>query len=462
MSLIDTVLANKLFTDRRRVSLYSNFRKLKDSNIDGYEANIAAWKILLTDALDQGNFEDATAIPGGPGLLEALYDPDNGRPLALDVVIDELVADKVLIPLPIYMAEKSSIYSQGAWLTKMLNPKVVTSWVLSYTKVWDSSWKSIGPKAELGTLKKEKYISIQALETIGNAIWANLENEHGITASYTNGVFTKEMLTSLLSEVSVTKKIHNTVQTSRVLLSPTDIEVVLKYLVRDKNKLISDGQIYKVNSRNASPLITQKDIAIANLRSTILQVTDRVNGLSDQIADCDLKARNALERKNKPVAVYALKSKKLAESSQVKALDMLSNLELLVGKIDDATDQAEIVSALSSGAEILTTLNSTIGGAEKVGDLMDQLRDQADETDEIGREISSMVGRSVDEDEVESELDLMLAEERQKQLDKLPVPPTNSTHATPAKDSQEDPAIASLSDELSATSLEPRKKVLAE
>lgn len=75
------------FTDRRLPSLYSDFRKIKDSNQEGFDANITTWKATLKEALTSGTvFPDATLISAGSSLLEKFDSSMYGRPLALDCV----------------------------------------------------------------------------------------------------------------------------------------------------------------------------------------------------------------------------------------------------------------------------------------------------------------------------------------------------------------------------------------
>ena len=119
------------------------------------------------------------------------------------------------------------------------------------------------------------------------------------------------------------------------------------------------------------------------------------------------------------MAKYALQSKRLAESAQVKCLDMLANLEHVLGSIDHATSHVDIVSALQSGISIVGRLNQAIGGAEKVSELMDQLRDQISESDEIGNEIAQLAGATADEQEIEDELQELEVQENAKILGKL-------------------------------------------
>ncbi len=82
----------------RLASLYSDFRQLRTTNPDGYDANIDAWVTALTRAARQGLLPSAAGQGGGhqndqlilnvgPDLLQALETRQWGRPQALGVVI---------------------------------------------------------------------------------------------------------------------------------------------------------------------------------------------------------------------------------------------------------------------------------------------------------------------------------------------------------------------------------------
>lgn len=76
------------FSERRMPSLYSDFRTIKESNTEGYDANIATWKSVLTKALAAGTvFPNAVVLTAGSTMLENFDSSKFGRPLALDCVL---------------------------------------------------------------------------------------------------------------------------------------------------------------------------------------------------------------------------------------------------------------------------------------------------------------------------------------------------------------------------------------
>ncbi|CAN6612562.1 hypothetical protein TRVA0_005S01222 [Trichomonascus vanleenenianus] len=433
------VSSNQHFTQRRIPSLYSDFRRLKTANRDGYVANIAAWKSLLLSAVaSKSVFDDCSCLSSGEGLLDDLSTPGNGRPMAIDVVLDEMVAEKTVVPLSQFRCQSHSIF---AW-NWGLRPTM--SWALRTSGVWDTSWKS----GASGRLRPEKYVVVKALDEIAMAALDKLKKQTFDLSSYTHSIYSREMFGHALGTVKVGSK--------DVVLSPTDVECIITYLSRDKLHCIAaDKTVVKVSLMGARPeAITEQDRAVASLRSTADQVSRRVDALSGQIRQCTSRAKNALVDNNRRLARYALQSRHIAQDTQSKTLDMLSNLEHVMSQIDAGTSHLEIVAALKSGVTIIGNLNEAVGGVDRVADLMDKIRDQSEEVDEIGKEISQLSEEGIDADEIDDELAAMLKQEKEKQLGRMPSVPT---HELPQAESETD---EDLSEQMAHLSTEDNKQKL--
>lgn len=411
MSVIHSIISeNSHFSERRKISLYSDFRRLKDVNPEGFRANVSAWRSVLVEITARNVFPDKTLLVANGQLLDNLFDAKHGIPLALDVVIDEMVAEGALMPLSTYISRPTSIYYRP-WFN--INLSSMAQWALTKMGLCDPAFRS----GSSGTLKDEKYVVIKQLNDYATRVLDCLRAMPGIGSVYSKSVFTKELF-ELLVNSAMKEKYGDDVQLSR-----TDNECILRYLSRDKRYIsISDEWIIKIvdlYTVDKISEITERDRAVASLRSTIFQVSCRVDRLSNSIQSNRAKASRALEIKNKTVAKYALRSAKIEEHAQEKALEMLQNLETVLSKIDEASDQVDVVNALQSGVQLLGTLNETVGGAERVGDLMDMVKEKMEVTDVISRELSQLT-TPIDDDELEEQLNLMLEEE----LTKLPKAPS--------------------------------------
>lgn len=122
----------------------------------------------------------------------------------------------------------------------------------------------------------------------------------------------------------------------------------------------------------------------------------------------------ALADKNKIVALAALKSRKIAESTLQTRAKALGQIEEVLGKIEQAVDNAELVMQLQRSTKVLKILNRQTGGVEKVEEQMDALKEQMDKVEEVTRIIGEE-GAQADESEFEEELEEILREQKKNQ-----------------------------------------------
>lgn len=122
----------------------------------------------------------------------------------------------------------------------------------------------------------------------------------------------------------------------------------------------------------------------------------------------------ALADKNKIVALAALRSRKIAENTLQTRAKALGQIEEVLGKIEQAADNVELVTQLQKSTKVLKMLNRQTGGVEKVEEQMDALREQIDKVEEVTRIIGEE-GVQADESDLEEELEEILREEEKNQ-----------------------------------------------
>lgn len=199
-------------------------------------------------------------------------------------------------------------------------------------------------------------------------------------------------------------------------LSTTDFDILLRYLSRDKPYLSFTSSTIKLKSASeAAPQpITQQDTDIANLRTLIKALETQVSALTDRITTLGISAREAVAAKRTIQAKSALRSKKLAETTLHTRNATLSQLEETFTAIQTAADQVAIVSAMSASAKVLKSLHAEVGGTEGVEEVVDRLRDEMENVDEVGRIINETNTSKVDEEDVDEEFATMERVEREK------------------------------------------------
>lgn len=408
MSLREAVLSHPLFTKTRLYSLYSDFRKLKEANPDGFEANLIAWKSLIDEFFQKGLFSHWFVLDTD-GLMEELVLPEYGKPMALDFVLDELIKCGDLIPLKSF--ENESIYAKK-WVKPLL------TWAVDKF-IMDTSYK-VGDKKN--NLKSDRLISKKVLESYVFELLEKINKESDKSKLLFDRIQFKKYIESL--NIKINGKAPK--------LTDLDYEILLKYLNREKPKLNFNDEIIKFSLDE----ITEQDEAIVQLKTTIEDSHLKSEELNDKINLLDIKIKESLKSKNRELAKNLLRSKKIAQDSLIKQIETINQLDSVLFKIDEASSNIQLLNALEIGASLLKSLNNEIGGVERVEEIMDEIIDEKTKTDEISQEINKLSTPidGIDEEEIDQEYEEMLkqattgkdeaVDEIAKKLEGLKVAPT--------------------------------------
>ena len=141
----------------------------------------------------------------------------------------------------------------------------------------------------------------------------------------------------------------------------------------------------------------------------------QIQQLMARVSEFDRRAKEAVAEKNLVSAKSALRQKKLADTKLQQRTATLVQLEDVYAKIEQAADQVEMVHVMEASSQTLKSFNRQTGGVEKVHDVMDGLRDEMMNVDEIGSAINEVNAGEIDEGEVEDELQALEKVEREKQ-----------------------------------------------
>jgi len=139
-------------------------------------------------------------------------------------------------------------------------------------------------------------------------------------------------------------------------------------------------------------------------------LSQQIDRLELKIAELTISARSALANQQRVSALSALRSRKMAENAMKQRSDTRAQLEDAYGKIEQAANQVEVVHVLEASTGILRGLNAKLGGLKQVEDVMEELRSEMDKTDEA----SALIGSTINEIEVDEELEVLLKQELQE------------------------------------------------
>lgn len=313
-----------------------------------------------------------------------------GQPLALGTVVREAAAEKEFIPLNDFTKSQQSIY-QKTWSGV---PWSIMSWTLRQLGVID-------PSKGDDKLPKGQYVVVKNVEGAAKE-FGDLTAEK---SSRFDRIFTKVQF----------QKAFSTVLIKNQRLSDADLEVLLKFLSRDKEAIEYDGITIRVKGEGEQGGITEEDASIASLKELIESLQHQTTLLNTRIEELARTAKEAVAKKNRLAALSALKSKKIAETSLSTRYATLNQLEEVAAKIEQAADNVQLIKVMESSTGVLENLNAQVGGVDKVDTIMDRLREQMSATDEVGAILSESTGAVVDEGEIDDELEAMENQEREKE-----------------------------------------------
>ena len=156
--------------------------------------------------------------------------------------------------------------------------------------------------------------------------------------------------------------------------------------------------------------LSSEDIAVADLKAAISELQKQIELLAKAVVTYSDKAKQALSDKNRPIAMTALKMRKLKEAALAQRAESLSRLEEVLDSIEQATDNLTILSTMKQSTSVLQSLQAQLGGVDRVQDVVDQLKDETQKVTEVESlfQEAQQQGSSVDDEEVEEELQAML------------------------------------------------------
>lgn len=334
-------------------------------------------------------------------LLSALSSPTYGQPSGLGYVIDDAIRHGKMIEHKDFMASEKSIYHRS-WIP---SPWTVMKWGLRQVGIVGSG----SYEASSGKLRSGNLVVVPALEELARHVSAAVKDRS--SQSLTHRITSRE---SFLRDLNSTLE-----KTSPVRLSEQDLNLVLRYLSRDKNLLTYDSHTIKFHlpTTTSPDPVTHEDRSIATLKDLIVSLTNQTTLLQARIATLQSTAQTAVKQNNKTSALSALRSKKLAESTLQARLSTLHQLEQVYTRIEDAVDQVQILSVMESSAGVLKSLNKKVGGVERVEDVLETLRTEMEKVDEVSGVIAEPLDAgkaAIGEEEVDEEFEEMEREEQAK------------------------------------------------
>ncbi|KAI9679260.1 MAG: hypothetical protein M1817_005279 [Caeruleum heppii] len=360
------------------------------------ETNVTAWQSALANGAREGlipaasGSSDLLTLATGDELLAALQHKEWGRPLALGTVINDAVARKQMYPLDRFLSSTESIY-HSSWV---IAPWQVLFWGLDQLGLRSGAQGEDKPSVG-------RFVLVPNVEICAKRVLAAVSGVDGVDLIFSKKLFCLTFGQSMHTRHSLTE---------------TDFNVLLQFLARDKHEIAYDGQTIKFRSPGKSvPHITSEDTTIASLKTLISDLDRQILSLNRRINSLARDARTAVNNKNRVAALSALRSKKLAESAMQQRADTLHQLEEVHERIRQAADQVELLRVMQGTTGVLKTLHQSTGGVDRVESVVEGLRQEMEQVEDIGNVINEagQITAGQDSVEIDDELEIMERADRE-------------------------------------------------
>jgi charged multivesicular body protein 4 len=167
----------------------------------------------------------------------------------------------------------------------------------------------------------------------------------------------------------------------------------------------------------------------ANPQSTMDQLRETVDMTDKRIHFLEIKVQKELvsakelASKNQRAALMCLKRKKMYETQIERLRGAALTIETQLGTIEASATNSAILDAVTQGARTLSGLNRNMN-VDTVEETMDDIKEQMETAEEIGKAISSPIGGmyDLDEGELEDELNLLLESDLADQFEEIHLP----------------------------------------
>ncbi|CAF0778409.1 unnamed protein product [Brachionus calyciflorus] len=203
----------------------------------------------------------------------------------------------------------------------------------------------------------------------------------------------------------------------------------------------------KFGKSKEKPPTTQE--AIQRIRDVEDLLNKKSQFLEKKIND-ELNIAKQNGTKNKKVALQALRRKKRYEQQLTQLDGTLTTLEYQREILENASSNAQVLKVMGDASKAFKNANQNLD-VDKIHDLMDDIAEQREISQEITNVISNPVGFSddIDEDELLQELNELQDQDLEAELLNIPSAPTNklpqtSGKATANKKSEEEDELSRM------------------
>lgn len=364
---------NPEFRESRLLSLFSDFASLKESNPEGYMANLNVWKQFLISVFES---EDLLSFYYEEFQKKLIYrtNKNDFLPQGLYIVINDMINNdksiSVLLDLERTQDSKSGI------IDTLKN-------VIFGKRLVDVRDK---------TTKQEVLISKEILEKKSNQI--------------------KSILLPIIKDDPINLiHLQAILKDKSVFVSDADLVLCLKFISKEPSEVcFEDGVIIQKQKAINLDMDTGDKNKLDDLRNigdlnfAIYKLQKYNNEKLAEIKQLDSRIRESIKLKNLLSSKAQFRLKKILEQQVQKTSTSLENLHLLKIKVEDAHNNLLISKVWKENSNILKILNEKTE-TQNIDEVFDDLYNEIQNTNIISDKLSSkIVEPDYEDNEIETEL----------------------------------------------------------
>lgn len=401
----DFILSDKNFKRSRLHSLYSDFSHLKQTNVEGYAANLTSWKFLLLDIISKHVEllcqDDAISFDSNT-LVSILTVRDTSLtyiPKGLSEVLNSMInEDHTLVPLSLFKSKPVDVNGNGDGILRSIFRSIMGTSYCNHVTNFDTADPS---SDDGGLIPNEKFICLSKLKDIAGQI--------------------KLLLTS--NNPAKLNHLQKLAENNNVVKTQTDFDCCIQYLTRDTMDVGLNGDItYLLGSdghfkgENISGLDLATLETVADLNYSIFKLQNHYDTLHNSLNTLDHKIHGLIREKRLKLAKSQLRIKKIVEKQLVENQLKLENLQIVRLKLQEAKTNVSVAETLKSNADLLKKINKEAPDADELDSILQDIGDELDRTTEISSKLGNLTTTETQEEEnsIETELSALEKEEEDK------------------------------------------------
>ena len=400
-------------------ALYADLAAHRSSNKASFEASLEWWKELLNSATLAGVLNgpnvsshsakgkepeiskaDRLVLHVNQALLDELTLEDVGRPLGLGTVIVELQQRKEVVEKRQFLSSRLP-FKRPSLGSSSRNSTALSSRAASLAMA-PLTWAISQLSLSLGFGEPSNDASEEDWEK-SKSSWVVLENVEKVAEAILSRYYSSPRLSALdclysrrtFVEQLVKPAFKATVSNSSsaiVAPSETDLDVLLKYLARDRKVALVDKEVIKLElepgSIESDAKISEHERGIVDVRDTHAKVEKQIEEIEKRIKERQSKVEKCLKENSRSQALSYLRSKKTLEALLEKRVSTLETLHGILVKIEQAAGDIEIMKAYeTSTASLKTLLGDTRLQPDRIDANMDEMQETLANADEVRQAI---------------------------------------------------------------------------